>query len=225
EVGFGEVLLAVLDVRQLIRGAVVGPRDRLVADDHQRRVSLSGLDQLLLERAASFVARPSSGAVVEVGAPATAEDAVVTLYQPGERLPRFCGQRLNRVATFHVAGNLAPQSDRSQASAVESGVRESPRDVHHRARPRPHHGSQQALNSNSMAVMLDISPSSFGGRPLRSTAATTALRASASLHDSRSTSSPWLLVTCQRYAPEGGTIGPITVAYGIVATSAIVVTA
>src|SRR5690606_34243546 len=109
EVGFGEVLLAVLDVRQLIRGAVVGPRDRLVADDHQRHVSLSGLDQLLLERAASFVARPSSGAVVEVGAPATAEDAVVTLYQPGERLPRFCGQRLNRVATFHVAGNLAPQ--------------------------------------------------------------------------------------------------------------------
>src|SRR5690606_25917352 len=33
EVGLGEVLLAVLDVRQLVSGAVVGPGDRLVADD------------------------------------------------------------------------------------------------------------------------------------------------------------------------------------------------
>src|SRR5690606_24005930 len=57
----------------------VGPGDRLVADDHQRSVSLPGLDQLLLERAAALVARPSSGAVVEVGAPAPTEDSRCSL--------------------------------------------------------------------------------------------------------------------------------------------------
>src|SRR5690606_16550924 len=101
EVGFGEVLLAVLDVRQLIRGAVVGPGDGLVVDDHQRSVSLSGLDQLLLERAAALVARPSSGAVVEVGAPAPTEDAVVALHQPGECLPGLRSQGHDRVAGLH----------------------------------------------------------------------------------------------------------------------------
>jgi hypothetical protein len=43
-VGLSEVLLAVMDGRQLIRGAVLRPRDRLIANHHQRRMSLSGLD-------------------------------------------------------------------------------------------------------------------------------------------------------------------------------------
>ena len=82
------VLLAVVDVRQFLRRAVLGPRNRLVALENQGSVCSILLDQLLLERVIALCRERLLGVEgVEPGAPTPTEHTVVPLDESGERVP------------------------------------------------------------------------------------------------------------------------------------------
>ncbi len=79
-VGRRLVLLAVLDVRELLRAGRTGPRHRLVTVEHERRVCAALLDQPLLEGVVALRGERLLGVQgVEPGAPAAAEHTVVPL--------------------------------------------------------------------------------------------------------------------------------------------------
>src|SRR4029079_16412063 len=91
------VVLPVMDVRELVRGAVLTPGNRCVPVEDQRRVRDPLPDEALLPRAALLALGPAL-ARMEPRAPAAAEShAVVLLGEAFECIPRRCVERLDRV--------------------------------------------------------------------------------------------------------------------------------
>src|SRR3954447_15488629 len=88
------VLLAVLDVLQLLRGSELAPRDGDVSVEDQRGVGAASADQSLLERTVGVVRELFLGVEgVEPRAPAATPHAVVSLGEIGERVPRLGSER------------------------------------------------------------------------------------------------------------------------------------
>src|SRR6266511_5099514 len=81
----GLVLLAVVDVRQFLRGAVLAPRHCLITVEHQRSVCAALLDQPLLEGVVVLGGERLLGMEgVKPGAPTATEHTVVPLDKPRE---------------------------------------------------------------------------------------------------------------------------------------------
>ena len=93
----GLVVLPVVDVRELLRRAVLGPGHRGVAVEDQGRMSVAFANKTLLPWAAFFALGPADPRM-EPGAPATAEPhAVVLLSETRERIPRRRIKRTDRI--------------------------------------------------------------------------------------------------------------------------------
>src|SRR4029453_6070996 len=100
----GLVLLAVVDVRQFLRGAVLAPRHCLTTVEHQRSVSAALLDQPLLEGTVALGCERLLGMEgVEPGAPTATEHTVVPLDEPRECVPGIRIERLDYVVRHGVS--------------------------------------------------------------------------------------------------------------------------
>src|SRR3954452_24845862 len=116
------VLLAVLDVLQLLWGSELAPRDGDVSVEDQRGVCAAFADQSLLERTVGVVRELFLGVEgVEPRAPAATPHAVVPLGEIGERVPRLGSERPDGEAVRElVLGHLRSLTRRrlGQCSAM-----------------------------------------------------------------------------------------------------------
>src|SRR6266550_1903026 len=97
------VFLPVMDVRELVRRAVLAPGHRGVAVEDQGRMSVALANETLLPRAALFALGPSLPRM-EPGAPAATEShALVLLSETGEGIPRRGVKRLDRVRAHRTS--------------------------------------------------------------------------------------------------------------------------
>src|SRR5436190_11097826 len=91
------VILPVVDVRELLGRAVLGPRHRGVAVEHERRMGVALANETLLPGPALFALGPAD-ARMEPCAPTAAEPHAVVLFsEGGEGIPRRGIKRLDRV--------------------------------------------------------------------------------------------------------------------------------
>src|SRR5262249_27207031 len=95
--------LAVVDVRQLVRRAELGPRNRLVALENQGSVCPILFDEPFFERLIALSGERLLGVEgVEPGAPTAAEHTVVPLDEPGERVPSVRTEGLDPVVPHRL---------------------------------------------------------------------------------------------------------------------------
>src|SRR6266850_3509826 len=109
------VFLPVMDVRELVRRAVLAPGHRGVAVEDQRRMSVALVNETLLPRAAFFALRPADPRM-EPGAPAAAEPHALVLFsETGEGIPRRGIERPDRILAHCTLQSPARVSGRGES--------------------------------------------------------------------------------------------------------------
>src|SRR4030095_15943176 len=107
----GLVLLAVVDVRQFLRGAVLAPRHCLVTVEHTRGVCAALLAKPFLESAVACGGERLLGMEgVEPGAPTATEHTIVPLDEPRECVPGSRIERLEHVVRHGVPSALVREA-------------------------------------------------------------------------------------------------------------------
>src|SRR6266496_2370504 len=120
------VFLPVMDIRELVRRAVLAPGHRGVAVEDQGRMSIALANETLFPRAAFFALGPADPRM-EPGAPAAAEPhTLVLLSEVGEGIPRRGIKRPDRIlahCTLHSPALVRLTSERVYARPAWHGQR------------------------------------------------------------------------------------------------------